>query len=110
MSQPRPLSPPGRLAAVLATCSALVAAGCGGHGAGDATPIPSTGVPVAAASARGVDVTTTTLPPTMPVDPMLAPPSTAPPGMPTMPPHDPFAPPVSPPPVPPAPTGTGVPL
>lgn len=93
----------------LPTALPLVAllAACGGQGSSDTTPIPSTGVPVAAAGARGVDVTTTTPPP---VDPMLAPTSTAPPGMPTMPPHDPFAPPVSPPPVPPAPTGTGVPL
>lgn len=88
---------------------AAFAQGCGGQGSSDATPIPSTGVPMAAASARGVDVRggeiTPPHPAMNPSDPHAAPPPTVP----VIPP-DPFAPPVSPPPVPPAPTSTGVPL
>jgi hypothetical protein len=91
-------------------------AGCGGQGSADATPIPSTGVPLAAADARGVDVRAGEIAPAHPAMDPLAPhpggpldPLAPPPTAPSIPP-DPFAPPVSPPPVRPAPTSTGVPL
>jgi hypothetical protein len=96
---------PRRSIVVLVACGTLLGA-CGGQGAGDPAPIPSTGVPIAATDARGVDVVATTLPPMVPADPLAplhAPDVAAPP-------PDPFAPPVSPPPVPPSPTSTGVPL